>query len=279
MAETVLQHRTSRFSLVLENLYDDYNQQAVIRTADCFGIQNIHVVAPKDVKVSKNFVSRTITKKVLPYMSLHPHESTQSCIEALRASGHEIWATDLSPGAVKLDSPDLTIPKKLAVVFGRELTGCSKEILETADKRVFIPIYGFAESLNLSVAASLVMQTLFTKCPDARGDMSLADKAILREKWYNTLGRHSEAKRNLFKTFLVNPPPPLDDIRRADKESFFTKKRKKRPLSEAATTLSSSSSSQASPSSSQPHSPGGGGGGGSPKAKRPKFAEPSHAPL
>lgn len=220
MAETVLQARTSRFSIVLENLYDDFNQQAVLRTADCFGIQNVHSVASDAMKQTKNMVSRSITKKVLPYMTMHQHESTAACIAALRASGHEIWATDLSPGAVTLTSPELVIPNKLAVVFGRELDGCSKEVLEAADRRIFIPIYGFAESLNLSVAASLVMQTLFTKCPQARGDMTPQEKAEIRERWYDILGHKSEQQRTLFRSFLNNPPPPLDDIRRMDKVSF-----------------------------------------------------------
>lgn len=249
MAETVLSQRTNRFSLVLESLFDDYNQQAVLRTADCFGIQNVHVVASTKTK-QRTHVSGSITKNVMPYLTVHKHDTTTQCIEALRSSGHEIWATDLSPGAMKLDDPTLVIPPKLAVVFGRELDGCSNEILEAADKRVFIPIYGFAESLNLSVAASLVMQTLFTKCPEARGNLLDSEKAELREKWYEILGRGSEHQKELFKSFLVNPPPPLDDIRRLDKVSFTKEKPRHSKQPDA----------QAEPSTKQP------------KAKRPATA-------
>lgn len=218
----MLNHRTSRFSLVLENLYDDFNQQAVVRTADCFGIQNLHVVSSPELTVGKNKVSRAITKKVLPFMSVYKHTTTTDCIAALKETGHEIWATDLSPGAVKLDDPALMIPPKLAVVFGRELDGCSKEILEHADKRVYIPLYGFAESLNISVAASLVMQTLFTKCPQARGNLTDSEKATIRERWYSHLGRGSKEQQELFKSFLINPPAPFDDLRRSYKASFAT---------------------------------------------------------
>lgn len=222
LAETVLAARTNRFSLVLESLFDDFNQQAVIRTADCFGVQNIHVVSSPVMKQSHNRVSKSITKNVLPFMSIHEHKTTKECVEALRASGHQIWATDLSPEAIKFDplTPDLVIPEKLAIVFGREISGCSEEILKAADKRIFVPIFGYAESLNITVAASLVMQTLFAKCPEARGDLSDADKASLRAVWYDQLSRHSEKKRDVFTSFLVRPPPPLDDIRRVDKELF-----------------------------------------------------------
>ena len=218
----MLKHRTSRFALVLENLYDDFNQQAVVRTADCFGIQNLHVVSSPDLAIGKNTVSRGITKQVLPFMTIHNHSTTSACIQSLRDSGHEIWATDLSPGAIKLDSPELLIPLKLAVVFGRELDGCSKEILAAADRRVYIPLFGFAESLNISVAASLVMQTLFVKCPEARGNLTEGEKALLRPSWYSHLARGSVEQQQLFQTFLVNPPPPFDDLRRLDQVSFAT---------------------------------------------------------
>jgi tRNA(Leu) C34 or U34 (ribose-2'-O)-methylase TrmL len=223
------------------------------------------------VKLLKDGVSTSITKKVLPYMTLHQHETTTQCIEALRSSGHEIWATDLSPGAVKLDSPELVIPEKLAIVFGRELDGCSQEILKAADKRVFIPIFGFAESLNLSVAASLVMQTLFTKCPEARGNLTQAEKAVLREKWYMILGRNSEAQRERFRSFLTNPPEPLDDIRRMDKTTLATgavrdKMRREAPSSptEILEDPLMDLTGTASPSSSPP------------AAKKPKIEENTH---
>lgn len=226
LAETVLAARTKRFSLVLESLFDDFNQQAVIRTADCFGVQNVHVVSSPVMKQSHNRVSKSITKNVLPFMSIHEHKTTRDCIEALRSSGHQIWATDLSPEAVKFDpsSTDIIIPEKLAIVFGKELTGCSEEILKEADKRIFIPIYGFAESLNITVAASLVMQTLFAKCPEARGDLTDEDKSTLRRTWYEQLSRHSSKKRDLFESFLIKPPPPLDDLRRMDKIPFHKPK-------------------------------------------------------
>ena len=275
LAETVLQARTNRFSIVLENLYDDFNQQAVLRTADCFGIQNVHVVSSEAMKSSKNVVSRSITKKVLPYLTVHQHDTTVQCIESLRASGHEIWATDLSPGAVTLTSPELVIPNKLAVVFGRELDGCSQEVLKAADRRVFIPIYGFAESLNLSVAASLVMQSLFTKCPQARGDMTPQEKAEIRARWYDILGHNSVHQKELFKSFLHNPPPPLDDIRRMDKVSFskqaVVKKMSRRsptsspPTSPRAASSSSTSSTSSTASPSHHSEP--------PTSKKPKLKE------
>lgn len=221
LAEAILAKRTNRFSLVLEGLYDDFNQQAIIRTADSFGVQNVHVVAGGPIKYSKNRVSASITKNLMPYMSIHQYETTKECIEALKASGHQIWATDLSPEAVKLDDSanDLIVPEKLAVVFGKEISGCSEEILAAADKRVFIPLYGFAESLNVTVAAALMLQTLFSKCPEARGNLNDAEKASLRQIWYKQLARSSPRKHELFQSFLVNPPPPLDDIRRLDKSS------------------------------------------------------------
>jgi tRNA C32,U32 (ribose-2'-O)-methylase TrmJ len=75
----------------------------------------------------------------------------------------------------------------MALVIGRETDGVSKEMLEAADKRVYLPIYGFSESLNLSVAAALIVQQLFFICPEASGSMEEEERASLRARWYGLL--------------------------------------------------------------------------------------------
>ncbi|KAG4032511.1 hypothetical protein PC123_g28869, partial [Phytophthora cactorum] len=86
--------------------------------------------------------------------------SIAACLEALRENEMTIWATDLSPQAEPLVASNKPneLPARLAIVIGRETNGVSPEMLRAAHRRVYLPLFGFSESLNLSVATALVLQ-------------------------------------------------------------------------------------------------------------------------
>eukprot|EP00978_Attheya_sp_CCMP212_P006726 scaffold15599_cov54-Attheya_sp.AAC.4 len=120
-------------------------------------------------------------QKAMEWITVKEFEDTASCIKELKTTGHDIWATDLGQVATCLTYNDLlhdklmetgmihvggsdgdderetVIPPKLAIVFGTEAVGCTSEMLNAADKRVYLPLRGFADSLNLSVATALVV--------------------------------------------------------------------------------------------------------------------------
>jgi len=133
--------------------------------------------------------------KALEYLTLREFNSTKECIEELRNTDHIIWATDLSQQATPLTFEDLPIvnkrggvlPEKLAIVFGTEAVGCTTEILEEADRRVYLPLRGFADSLNLSVATALVLHQLFLLDPSLEGSMSPEERHELRCEWFPKL--------------------------------------------------------------------------------------------
>ena len=126
--------------------------------------------------------------------------TTAECVAALRADNRTIWATDLGQQAVCLTSESLQqhlgvaadklIPERLAIVFGTESVGCTEEILTAADMRVYLPLRGFADSLNLSVAAALCVQQLFHLCPEAAGQMDEEERTELRQAWFPKLAQH-----------------------------------------------------------------------------------------
>lgn len=214
LAETVLQSRTSRFVVVLERCYDSHNHQAVLRTCECLGVQHIYVIK-SHVKKQKS-MSKKITRQNERWLTIHEHDTTRECIDALRSEGYSIWATDLSQESVSLEPGcGLEVPRRVAVVIGRETDGVSQEMLDEADKRIFLPIFGFSDSLNLSVASALLLQRLFDMCPEARGDMDEAERAVIRKQWYLNLAT-SIAVRDAYFKFLNDPPPPLDTQRRED---------------------------------------------------------------
>ena len=96
-----------------------------------------------------------------------------------------IWAADVNDQAARLDLPDqggdLEMPERLAIVMGHERMGVSPEMLEAADQHVYLPIYGFGSSLNLSVATALIVQRIFDLAPHYHGQMSEEErKALVR---------------------------------------------------------------------------------------------------
>ena len=115
----------------------------------------------------------------------------------MRKDNYQIWATDLGQVATCLTEEELgihaeenggrLIPEKVAIVFGTEAVGCTTEMLNAADLRVYLPLRGFADSLNLSVATSLVVHQLFVLDPTLVGGMSEDERKQLRKAWYSKL--------------------------------------------------------------------------------------------
>jgi tRNA G18 (ribose-2'-O)-methylase SpoU len=233
-AEAVIQGRTSSVTVVVERCTNDHNYSAILRTVEALGIQNVWIVDPPawteldgdghdnaDSNDNDNLnVNRTGTKLTLQeieqrqthrlfaqnateWLTLREFANTADCVKALKETGHEIWATDLSQLAVPLTSKSLQqvssesngnidcwpLPRKLAIVFGTEAVGCSQEILEKADLRVYLPLRGFADSLNLSVATALMVHQLFVLEPSLMGSMSEPERNELRTAWFSKLAR------------------------------------------------------------------------------------------
>jgi tRNA G18 (ribose-2'-O)-methylase SpoU len=146
-------------------------------------------------------------KQATEWVTLREFATTAECVAALRQDGRTVWATDLSQHAVCLTRAALeaadaaghgathpassrdgaardVVPQRLAIVFGTESVGCTAEILAAADRRVYLPLRGFADSLNLSVAAALVLQQLFHLCPAAVASMPDDERHALRASWF-----------------------------------------------------------------------------------------------
>ncbi len=213
-AEAVLQQRTNRLLLVLERPADNFNVQAVLRTAEAFGIQNVWIVDHVRTPVK---LSKSVTKGSFLWLTMRHFVSAEDCIEALQQDDWEIWSTDLHPSATKLTANnDLhPFPPKVALVVGRESDGVSAAMLEASARRLFLPMHGFTESFNLSVATALVLQRCFDACPELRGAMTDVERATVRLQWYQRLAG-SRGQLHEYEKWLEHPPEPLGTVRPAE---------------------------------------------------------------
>ena len=166
-------------TVVLEDVYQPQNASAVLRSCDCFGIQDLHVIE----KENEYNVNPRIVMGASKWVDVHHHKTTTACIDDLKSQGYQIIAT--TPHTDDTDVFDFIPHQKSALFFGTEYDGLSDEVMQKADKFVKIPMYGFTESFNISVAAALILSTSTKnlKSNDIDWHLTEADKEILRLEW------------------------------------------------------------------------------------------------
>ena len=179
----VLEDRTRHFAVVLEDIFQPHNASAVVRTADIFGVQDVHAIENKYT----NKVSRHVAKGSQKWITSKRYKSdgnnTKICLDNLRNNGYQIIATTPHNDSYLLQDFDIT--KKSAFVFGVEAEGVSDYVMENADGFLKIPMVGFTESLNISVAAAIILQDVTTKLRNSDVDWQLSkeEKEILYFEW------------------------------------------------------------------------------------------------
>jgi tRNA (guanosine-2'-O-)-methyltransferase len=184
--EEVLASRTSRLVLVAENLYDPHNLSAIMRTADAFGIQRLILTgtAPSDLNPQVALGSdRWLTVERVP--------DPGSCLADLRSGGFSVAASVLAEDAV--DPAGWDPPGPVALILGSEHLGLSRVFIEGADIRLKIPLTGFARSLNVSVAAGILLYALLQKAALKGCGLPDEEAARLRDLWARRSVEHSEA--------------------------------------------------------------------------------------
>jgi tRNA (guanosine-2'-O-)-methyltransferase len=151
--EEVVQSRTDDLVLVLEEIADPHNSSAILRSADAFGVQTVHVVVGEH-----GFrASRGVSKGTHRWLDVIRYPSAEACARRLKRDGYAIYVAAMGAGTIP---EDLTGETRLAIVFGNEHRGVSSQMERFADGTFAIPMRGFVESLNVSVAAAITMQRL-----------------------------------------------------------------------------------------------------------------------
>ncbi|MBL7663386.1 RNA methyltransferase [bacterium] len=178
----VLAQRTKQLTLVVDQIFHPHNISAVIRSADAFGIADLHVIG-------NNFSSNQgIALGSERWITFHRYNSGQEAAQALSAAGYALVVLEpeyLSRQKSHLKTfavSDLPFNEKLAIVLGSEKQGVSPELKAQASFAAHIPMYGFVESFNVSVACAI---TLFCSTLKGRKLETLSDteQAQLLDYW------------------------------------------------------------------------------------------------
>lgn len=198
--ERIASERTNYITVVVENLYQEHNASAVIRSCDCFGIQNLHVIE-KDNSFN---VNKDIALGAGQWVNHHhysdPLYPTTTCVQSLKQKGYKIAATTPHTDAFSIN--DVPIDEPIAFLFGTEQTGLSEKALDLADYYVKIPMVGFTESFNISVSAALTMNTIRTRLEnqdEISWKLNKNEQTRLKTEWCKRIIKNPD---NVIKDFL-----------------------------------------------------------------------------
>ncbi|HSD90522.1 MAG TPA: RNA methyltransferase [Kofleriaceae bacterium] len=182
--DAVLAMRLGSIVAAVEDTYDPHNAAATIRTCEALGLQELHVIEPKE----RFSATKGVTRGAHRWIDLHRWPDATAAVEGLHARGFRVYAT-LPDAKVSIEDVDVHTP--LAVLFGNEHEGVSEEAIRACDASITVPMFGFTESYNLSVTVGLAMSRLaqrrrevLARTGDLEGDLDPTRRARLRARWF-----------------------------------------------------------------------------------------------
>lgn len=180
----VLSNRTRYITVALEDIYQSQNASAVLRTSDCFGLQDVHIIENRNIYNINPDVALGSYKWLSLYKYNKSENNTLEAINELKNKGYRIVATTPHADDVNLHKFDFK-KGKVALLFGTEQNGLSDIAIQNADEYLKIPMFGFTESFNISVSAAIILQhlTLKLRSSDINWQLSEKERDELKLHW------------------------------------------------------------------------------------------------
>jgi len=154
--QQVVANRQNGCIVVLEDIHDPHNSAAILRTCDTMGIQNVWYIFEREEAYNPKKIGKATSSSANKWLNFRIFTSTGDCIRTLKKSGYHIVVSALTDESVSLEDYRCT-EKKIAMFVGNEHRGVSDEALTHADIVLKIPMLGFVQSLNVSVAAAMIL--------------------------------------------------------------------------------------------------------------------------
>lgn len=202
MFDRIAAERTKHLTVVMENIYQEHNASAVLRSCDCFGLQELHVIEKDNEYKIQRDIALGAGRWVDMYTYDNGNEVTKECIQNLKEKGYKIVATTPHTDSHTIYDLDLTQP--IALVFGTERRGISDEVKALSDDFVKIPMYGFTESFNISVSVAIVLNTLRQRLEqsDLNWKLSPEEQDELKIQWCSKILNGGEMLEKHFREQL-----------------------------------------------------------------------------
>ena len=194
----VLDERTRFLTVAIEDVGHLHNTSAVMRSCDAFGVQDVHVI--EELKGKR--IDREIAMGAQKWTSVKRYDSTKNALAKLKSEGYQIVATTPHHTAHKLE--DFKLDKPTALFFGSEKDGLTETVIEAADEYIYIPTFGFTQSLNISLCAAILLQELTQRLRNSSLDWKLKPEDIeeIKTLWLKRNLKDYDALVAQFKTTL-----------------------------------------------------------------------------
>ncbi len=167
--------------VVLEDIHDPHNAAAIWRTCDAFGFQKVSLIFEKEKSFNPKITGKTSSGSANKWLSFETYKSTKECIKELKEKNFTIYATVLDKTAKKINQIKFK-NNKTAIMFGNEHSGLSKTAIEMADEKIYIPMKGMVQSLNLSVTAAIILYEI-DRQRKGLGKITNEESKSLRKKY------------------------------------------------------------------------------------------------
>jgi tRNA (guanosine-2'-O-)-methyltransferase len=172
-----VENRQKDFVLILEDIHDPHNAEAIFRSCDAFGIQDVYLIFEKQKKYNPRKVGKSSSSSANKWLDFHIFSSTKKCLTQLKKDGYIIYATVLHEDAVDINKTDFVKNKKVAVLIGNEHSGVSESAIELSDKKIIIPMLGMVQSFNVSVTAAMFLYEINRQRQESKKDFLLNKKS------------------------------------------------------------------------------------------------------
>ncbi len=195
----ILEYRTRYITVILEDIYQSQNASAVLRTCECFGIQDVHIIE----NLYRYEINPDVTLGANKWLTIFRYKgkdvTIKTAIDSIKSKGYRIVAATPDKNNISLENFNLA-KGKVAILLGTELTGLSDEILSLSDEFINIPMYGFTRSFNISVSASIILHHLVSGLRTSKLSWHLSEqeKQDIRIKWLKESIRKSDIIENSF---------------------------------------------------------------------------------
>jgi tRNA (guanosine-2'-O-)-methyltransferase len=190
--DQVIQFRTRYLTIVLEDIFQPHNASAVLRSCDCFGIQDVHIIENSN----KYQINPKVALGSSQWLNLFRYNSaehnTRACLQHLKNTGYSIVAASPHEQGYTIDN--LPLDQKTAIIFGTEMQGLTNEALVMSDDFVKISMYGFTESFNISVSVALCLYRLSEKLRSSEISWQLnpEDAIDVKLRWAKQVVKNAE---------------------------------------------------------------------------------------
>lgn len=152
----VTSQRQRDIIVVLEDIHDPHNAAAILRTCDGMGIQNVYFIFEKEKRFNPKRVGKASSSSANKWLDFEIFTSTEECIRKLKQENYTVLATAFADTSESLDIA--TFPEeRVAILVGNEHGGLSERAITLADRVIQIPMHGFVQSLNVSVATAIIL--------------------------------------------------------------------------------------------------------------------------